>query len=146
MQADLPGEHSLQICIRISSSSIDSCNSCDLSHLNKKQGQGVVWWKEWGKVEDAGINQFSTCGGRKRSATTTCLHPQWTKLVITHLGGRGWHSLHGHYRRQEFVTGNLLQFRHEKRMIWDFATWVTRSLGHWLRAGSPDSDTPAAAC
>lgn len=92
MQADLPGEHSLQICIRISSSSTDSCNACDLSHLNKKNMGGKK--KERGRVEGAEINQLSTSGGRKRSATTTtCLHPQWSKLVITHMERRGRHSI-----------------------------------------------------
>lgn len=81
----------------------------------KKRGSGGER-KERGKVEGAEINQLSICGSRKRSAatTTTCLHPQWTELVITHMGGRGWHSLHSHYRRQDFVTGNLLQFRQRR--------------------------------
>lgn len=38
MQADLTGEHRLQICMRISSSSTDSiCNYINLPHLEKKK-------------------------------------------------------------------------------------------------------------
>lgn len=40
--------------------------------LKKKAGGG----REQDRVEGAGVNQVSTCFGRKRSATTTiCLHP-----------------------------------------------------------------------